>query len=217
MLPKFDLLRAKIEFEAPSPHAIAITSATGQDGRQAAARGLADSLVAAGYATLLLDTCLTNRTLGASPQRLTLEEAGQLLAPEPGSRKLSVLKLGNLLLQKATSQRHLQSALKQFRAMFDYVIMDTDYYGSPAFALSVIASADSVLATLQAGRKGTAEDSALANVLNQLGPRFLGVITLDRSLCTKSIDLMSILDSVSDWRATKPAFSGRGPKKREII
>jgi Mrp family chromosome partitioning ATPase len=212
----FDMLRAKLEFEVAPPAVIAITSSTAEDGKEIVARGLAYSLATAGYATLLLDTCLASRSPSMTPQRLTFEEAGRQLTPESGPG-IAVLNLGDLLMQKVTSHRHILSALEILRSKFDYVIINTDCGGATAFAATVVASADVVLVTVKEGRRKTADDARLSGGLEHIGPRFLGVVALDPSIIKDDPTIAPVPDAISDWRRGGIEHVNKEHQPREIV
>jgi Mrp family chromosome partitioning ATPase len=212
----FDLLRARLEFEIAPPAVIAITSSTAEDGKEIAARGLAYSLATTGYATLLLDTCLASRSPSMPPQKLTFEEAGRQLTPDSGAGTISVLNLGDLLMQKVTNQRHIASALGILRSKFDYVIINTDNGGSTAFAASVVATADAVLVTVKKGRRKTVDDARLSAGLERIGPRLLGVIALDPSIIKVDPTVAHVPDAIPDWRGRETAQVNKEHRHREV-
>ena len=197
----FDLLRAKLEFEIERPVVIAITSSTDEDGKEIVARGLADSFVSTGYRTLFMDSCLPSRSLAKPTQRLTLEEAARRVPPDAGTGKLAVLYLGDVLVQKSTSQRHVQSAFEIFRAKFDYIVINTDYFDPTAFAAIVVYTADAVLVTVRKGRRENVDDVRLATALERIGERFLGVVALDASLFRDDQTITAV--QLPDWRRSQ--------------
>jgi hypothetical protein len=210
----FDLLRARIESEVAPPAVIVITSSTAEDCQEIAARELAYSLSITGYATLYLDTRLASRGPSAPPQRLTLEEAGRKLAPDPGAGKLAVLNLGDMLMQKTTNQRHIRATLEVLRSKFDYVIVNTEHGGSTAFAATMVATSDAVLVTVKKGRREVPEDARLGADLDRVGSRFLGVVSLDPSVFKADAKVAPALDSIRDWR--RPAHEDDEYRRHEI-
>jgi Mrp family chromosome partitioning ATPase len=211
----FDLLRAKLEFEVARPAVIAITASTAEDGKDTVARELANSFVNTGYTTLYLDTCLAGRTRAKPAQRLTLEEAGREIVPDPGDGELTVLSLDDMLLQRTTSQRHIQAALAMFRNKFDYIIVNTEYGDSTAFAASVIVTADAVLAIVKKGRREEPEDARLAASLERIGSRFLGVVAVDPSIFVEDPAVSAV--AIPDWRRTQKALANKEHQRREIV
>jgi Mrp family chromosome partitioning ATPase len=216
--PSFDLLRAKVEFELGPPAVLAITSSTAEDGKEVTARGLAYSLAATGYATLYLDTCLTRRGLSLPPpQRLTFEEAGRQLTPDPGAGKLAVLNLGDLLMQRVTNQRHVISALEILRSKFDYVIINTEYGGSTAFAATVVNAADAVLVTVKTGRRESPEDARLSAALEHIGPRFLGVVAIDPAMMNDDPSTAAVADGTAEPHRGHLAHVEKELQRREMV
>jgi len=178
----FDLLRARLEVEIPRPAVIAITSSTSLDGAEISARGLAHSLATTGYPTLFIDTVPSIRGSAKPTAGPTLEEIGRQIEPASGGGNLAVLALGDVSLQKTTSQRNIHAALESLRGKFDYVVMNTEVGVASSFSTSVVAAADAVLVAVKTGRRQKAADAQLAALLNRLGVRFLGVLAVDSSI-----------------------------------
>jgi Mrp family chromosome partitioning ATPase len=200
----FDVLRSRLESAVASPSVIAVTSATAEDGKEMVARGLAYSLVNTDYTTLLLDTSSGGNGLPKPPQRLTFVEAGRLLSSDSASAKLSVLDLSDLLLQKTTSKRHMETTFRVLLTKFDYVIVNTEFGGSTAFASSIIAAADAVLVTVKKGRRETSEDRRLAASLGRLGTRFLGAVVVDPTVIDHAPTITRLSESILGWHRNEP-------------
>jgi hypothetical protein len=216
--PVFDSLRARVESDIAPPAIIAITSALAEDGREAASRGLASSLVATGYATLLLDTALGSRNLFSPAAGLKFDDiARQLAAPEPASGKLAFLTLSDALMQRTTSQRQVQSAFEILRTKFDYIVISTGLGVSNSFATSVINGAESVLVSVKLGRREQREDSVLSRNLAPLGPRFLGVIALDAATIKDPSTISAVPHVFSNASRSPPAPVETDLRRREIV
>ncbi len=179
----FDLLRVRIESEVGRPGIVAVTASTAQDGGLIAARGLATSLATIGYNTLFVNTSLAADAPSSFPAGLSFEEIGRLQGatdPEPG--EAAVLALGDVTLQRKTSHRGAEAALDVLRSRNDYVVISTGPGAAPAFANTIVATADAVLVAVRIGRRELPEDLRLSAALDYLGPRFLGLVALDPSL-----------------------------------
>lgn len=185
----FDMLRARLEVDLPRPAVIAITSSTAEDGAATAARGLAHSLAEAGYPTLFIDASKAVKGKGNMSSDLTLEELANHTIPSADSRDLSTLNLCDVTLQKKTSQRDMQSTLGLFRTKFDYVIMSAQHGVSTSFATSIVAAADAVLVAVKTGRRQRALDERVAETLERLESRFIGVIALSASVANRESTL----------------------------
>lgn len=194
MSVKFDLLRVQLENTIVRPAVIAIVASTAGDGGEAAARGLASSLARAGYSTLFVDTSLSSHNRSKSVPSLSLDEIGLLQStPDPKAGIVAVLTLGDLSLQKVTSQRDVLSAFKIFRRKFDYAIINAEYSASKSFATSLFIGADAVVVSVRKGRREEVNDARLATALEGLGSRFLGLAALDSAV----IEHYSVATNVS--------------------
>jgi Mrp family chromosome partitioning ATPase len=213
----FDLLRAKVESQVERPAVIAITAPTAHDGKETAVQGLTDSLVTAGYATLLLDTRLAGRSVAKPAQRLTFEEVGRRLIPDCGVAKLMVLNLGDVYMQKSASQRDIQAGLEILRTRFDYVVINLDFGASKAFAASVVGASDAVLVTVKVGRRETSEDARLSADLESIGSRFLGVVALDPSIIGHNGAITPVQDDIPDWRRSEVTRGYKEHQRRGVI
>jgi Mrp family chromosome partitioning ATPase len=201
----FELLRGKIEVEVVRPAVIAITSPTAEDGKEIVVRGLAESLVLAGYATLLIDACLGERKSSSRHERVGIEAASLKLLDEADSGELSLLDLSNAHLQKATNQRQIKSVFSSLRSKFDYVIIAAERGDATAFAAAVIDSVDVVLVTVRIGRRERAADRRLSAALERIGSRFLGIVAVARSA---AIDGVMGSDAAPVRRILSPAQFG---------
>jgi hypothetical protein len=195
-------LRVRIEQAVPVSSVIAITSATAQDGKEIAARGLAYSLSLSGYSTLFIDTALATRTLAAVPRGLGIEEIGRRQVPsESAPGRLAVLTLDDITLHRTTSLRGMRAALDILRSKF----------GRPtAFGEVVAAGADAVLASVRLGRRPKDADGQLAAALGQARPRFVGVVTIcPKVIASNATALVPAVAAPVKRRRIAPAWAGR--------
>jgi Mrp family chromosome partitioning ATPase len=197
--PEFDLLRARLEAEVARPAVIAITSSTAEDGKEIAARGLASSLAGTGYPTLYIDTCSTSRNGPMPFMGMTLEQIGHQVNPDP-SGHLTVLSLGDPLLQRTSSRRNIQLALEALRHKFDYIVVSTEHGVSSSFGMSIAAAADAVMATVRTGRREKAGDVRLSAALDRVGGRFLGVLMMDASAIDDNVTPIAAPAHIPDAR-----------------
>jgi Mrp family chromosome partitioning ATPase len=207
----FDLLRVRLEQGVALPAVIAMTSASTEDGKEIAARGLAHSLAICGYSTLFIDTALAERTVPALPRGLAIEEIGRRQSPaDAGTGRLAVLTLNDVMLQRTTSLRAMKATLDILRSKFDYVVISTEFGMSTAFGTAVAAGADTVLVSVKTGRRETKADVGLAAALDRIGPRFLGVVALTPSIieANSTAPVPGALPNIPRW-LTAPALITR--------
>ena len=207
----FDLLRVRLEQGVALPAVIAMTSASTEDGKEIAARGLAHSLAICGYSTLYIDTALAERTVPALPRGLAIEEIGRRQWPaDAGTGRLAVLTLNDVMLQRTTSLRAMKATLDILRSKFDYVVISTEFGMSTAFGTAVTAGADAVLVSVKTGRRETKDDDGLASALDRIGPRFLGVVALTPSIieANSTAPVPGALPNLPRW-LTVPALIPR--------
>ena len=176
---RFEMLRAKLESALRAPAVIGFTSANADDGKEAAARGLADAFVLAGYATLLLDARVAASSGAYAAQRPTLEESGRSINAERRSGELCLLVVDDLFVQQKTSKRQIETTLSMLRTKFDYIVVDLDLGLTTAFAESMVQTVDAVFACVRKGRRASPADAQLALALDRIGEHFVGLVTLD--------------------------------------
>lgn len=213
---KFDLLRVRLEAEIARPAVIALTSSTSEDGSEVAAQGLANSLAGAGYSTLYIETSLAGRSQSKPAAELELGELARLQAvPNPASGVAAVLTLSDATLQRKTSQRGLQTALETLRSKFDYVVINAGYGASASFATSIVSAADAVLVAVKKGRREGADDTRLSSVLELIGARFLGVVSLDLWI-VKSEKVSSVSAPKPEARRSQAAPVEKDRQRRDV-
>jgi hypothetical protein len=215
--PKFDLLRVRLEAEVQRPAVIAITSSTAQDGKDIAARELAHSLAATGYATLLVDTSLTSLNPSKLSPGLSLDEIGRLQSTaDPKTGVVNVLTLSDATLQRTTNTFVLESALQILRGKFDYVVISTGHGASASFSTSIVAAADAVLVSVRTGRREDAGDFGLAADLERIGSRFVGVVALDPSVIDEDL-ITSLRAGIPDGQRSSKAQVKSERHPREFV
>ena len=172
---EFDQLRAQVEAEVARPGVVAMTAASRPDAPGVAARGLAESLALAGYATLLIAT--SSEAGGAAT--MTLQDVAHSITPDATAAGPVVVSAGNSAQQRHVSRRAVQLAFETLRRKFDYVVVEASYENALPFATSVIAASDAVLVAVKAGRRERGADARLATALERDGVTFLGIVALD--------------------------------------
>jgi hypothetical protein len=216
--PNFDDLRARLEGEIARPAVIAVASSTSEDGKDIAGRGLAHSLAIAGYSTLLVDTRIANRGQVKFPQGLGLDEiVAQLSTPSAERGSLASLALSDPSIQRTTSQRVMGTALAILRQKFEYVVINTEFGSSPTLTTSVVTSADAVLVTVQTGRREKTADAKLSALLGRIGPRFLGVVAIDKSVIRSAEPAYRPDAALLNERRTQTSHVERERRLREIV
>jgi Mrp family chromosome partitioning ATPase len=210
----FDLLRARLEVEIARPSVIAVTSSTNEDGKEIAAQGLAYSFAGTGYRALFVDSSLSGGGLSKPAPGLTLEEIGRLVTHDPGTGNSAVLTLNDIVLQRTTSRRNVESALDILRSKFDYVVISTEEGVSTPFATAIVSAADAVLVTVKTGRREKAGDTRLAAALRGIGSRFLGVLALDRTIIREGATIVTV--AAANPRRTLPAHMDKTRQRLEV-
>ena len=95
-----------------------------------------------------------------------------------GFANLSLVPLG-VCADRSQAER-ITEALGEFhaalRSQFDYVLVDTDYVGSPFFSQATVASGDGVVLVLRAGRTNRQVAGRACDTIRRIGGQILGVV-----------------------------------------
>jgi Mrp family chromosome partitioning ATPase len=197
----FDMLRARLEVDVVRPAVIAIASSTAGDGAGSVAHALAQSLASTGYPTLYMETAHNSRGGSRPSIGMTFAECTRSVVPPSGN--LSVLNLSDVGLQKRTSQRDVQSTLESLRTSFDYIVVNAEHGLSTSFETAVVTAADAVIVSVKSGRRQTSSDSRLAQELERLEDRFLGVIALSSAALNDYANLYTGISVVTKAQRNK--------------
>jgi Mrp family chromosome partitioning ATPase len=181
--PSFELLRAAVESGVHRPGVVAVTSAVPEDGKTAASYGLAASLGAIGYRTLLIDgaahkDAIVRPATGSSIEEMLLDAPSETVIP-----KLRVVSLAAPALREA-SLPSVAQALTAVRSSgrYDYVVVNAGCVLGSAFSAHIVNSADAVLVAIRAGRRRHVEDAQLTERLGQIVSRFFGIVAIEPSI-----------------------------------
>ncbi|MGP6156075.1 MAG: hypothetical protein ACLPYS_00825 [Vulcanimicrobiaceae bacterium] len=190
---ELQLLRVRIEAFASGPAVIMVTSARTGDGKSLTAWSLADSLAAAGHATVLVDANTdAPRTTGAALvrdlRRFPNEDIAEWARPF-GPNGLSVLSMSSREVVTTSSRQTIRHLTTQLRKRFDFAIVDTGALPKNNIALLMAAAADGVLVAVRTGRPATKEDLTLVRMLQQTNRRILGVVLTSK----ETIDLFELI------------------------
>ena len=191
--PSFELLRAAVEGGVHRPGVVAVTSAVPEDGKTAAAHGLAASLGAIGYRTLLIDSAVQRDPIvrpaaGSSLEEMLLDAPSETVIP-----RLRVVSLAAPAIREA-SLPSVAQALTAVRSSgrYDYVVVNAGCVLASAFSAHIVNSADAVLVAIRAGRRRHAEDAQLTERLGQNAGRFFGVVAIEPSIVTSPSILVGL-------------------------
>ena len=182
----FGVIRATVEAEIAAPGVLTISSAEGGDGKTAVATGVARSLAAAGYRTLVIDAgAPTAESFCAKlglPPALPVSVA---TSAEHLSDSVHKAFAGCDVLLLAEDSEASPSAVAvaalfaAVRAQYDYAVVDTRAIsdGGATFARC----ADGVVLAVREGRAAGAADGEAVAVLERIRARFLGVVATTRA------------------------------------
>ena len=155
---RFQIVRTQIEFHAPAPAVILVTSANADDGSTIAAIGLADCLAAAGHRVALLTSSLESAERDGARPRFVLHSLTDKLGV--GSR-----------LSEAVA-----ALAEEARREYDYTIIDGAPVPESAVSMSFASSVEAVLLSIRLGRSRCAEDELMMQALVRAEARVLGVV-----------------------------------------
>jgi Mrp family chromosome partitioning ATPase len=95
-----------------------------------------------------------------------------------GFANLSLVPLGGC--SDRSQAERITEALGEFHAAFrdqyDYVLIDTDYVGSPFFSQATVASGDGVVLVLRAGKTNRQIAGRACDTIRRIGGQILGVV-----------------------------------------
>jgi Mrp family chromosome partitioning ATPase len=175
----FGVIRSTVEAEITSPGVLTISSARPGDGKTGVAVGIARSLAASGYRTLLIDAGTDEgHTLSARlgiqappvPVAAAAEHLAKLVRPAFEGCDILSIRGGNAGAS-AVAVAELFAAVK---ALYQYAIVDTRAIGNGGATFA--RCADGVILTLREGRAAESADSETVAVLDRIRARFLGVV-----------------------------------------
>jgi Mrp family chromosome partitioning ATPase len=189
MTNPFLVIRATVETEIPAPGILAISSALAGDGKTAVSAGIARSLAAGGYRTLVLDAgnpidserAVTREALTEQAAHERLSHA--VRATASGCDYLALRDLG----ADVSSSVAIAALYAAVRARYQYAVVDTSVLNGDGLALA--RGADGVVLAVREGRAIVPADGEAVDLLNRLHVRFLGVVaTTDRQTSEFSSD-----------------------------
>jgi Mrp family chromosome partitioning ATPase len=194
----FTVIRATLETDVPKPGIITISSALPGDGKTAVAAGIARSLAAGGYRTLVLDAGATPEAApGAQRDALTLEGAHDRLnhavrATGSGCDYLSLQDIG----ADVSSSVGIGALYDAIRSRYEYAVVDASVLNGDGLALA--RGADGVVLAVREGRAIAPADGEAVELLNRVHARFLGVVATTERIATEYSNDANLSDRLKD-------------------
>jgi Mrp family chromosome partitioning ATPase len=213
--PSFDLLRARVESNVRRPGVVVVTSALSGDGKTAASHGLAASLGAIGYRTLLVDAGVRWDTIAWPARAASIEEMLIESATESAIPRLRIVALTNPALARESSLPSVENALAAARGCYDYVVVDAGCALENALASHFVSSADAVLVVVRAGRRRRTDDERLARSLERLDAQFFGVVAISPSIVDSASTIVRVRSSETGHSLPPDRFE-REPMLRSV-
>jgi Mrp family chromosome partitioning ATPase len=187
----FSVIRATVEAEIAAPGVLTISSACAGDGKTAVATGVARSLAAAGYRTLLIDAAgvtaesLSERLGVPPPAAVSVTDAtpnvsGAVRPAFPGCDVLALAAEG----EAGPSAVALAEMFAAVRSQYDYAIVDARAVddGGATFARC----ADGVVLAVREGRAAVSADGDAVALLERIRARFMGVVATEPAPRTRT-------------------------------
>jgi capsular exopolysaccharide synthesis family protein len=166
---------------------LVFTGAVAGDGISTVVAHLGEMLARRGEKVLLIDANARHPSLHQHfglPVRpglaefLTGEVSREAVVHPTGFEHLSLVPLGNCK-NRAEADRITEAVAEfpsAFAEEFDYVLMDTDYIGSPFFSQAAVAACDGVILVIRAGRTNRQVAGRACETVQRIGGRILGVV-----------------------------------------
>jgi len=183
-MDQIEMLRTQLETSLQLPTILVISSARKDDGKGLVAAGLARSMEAAGYSTLLV----------LADEQTT---AGQGLTEPKSLAEISDLGIARFVRASRSSENMMaipsnnfrqkvsRDAVARFcetcRASYEVTVVDAGPVLRSAFAMLLSAAGDGVLIVIRDGRRVCADDRQLAKMLASEKTPFLGVVSVAAS------------------------------------
>jgi Mrp family chromosome partitioning ATPase len=190
LLDQIEMLRVQLETMLPMPVFLAISSARDNDGKGLLASGLARSMHAASYSTLLVlaDERTHDVERGLKPNSLReisdLGIARHLAPPSPASPDVMILPISEI--KHAISRIDVARFAETCRSSYKVTIVEAAAMLTNSFAMFATLLADGVLLTVREGRRVCSEDRQLATTLAHNETSFLGVVAVAASMIPDS-------------------------------
>jgi Mrp family chromosome partitioning ATPase len=176
-----EMLRVQFETALPGPSVLVVSSAQSGDGKSVAALGLAKSMLAAGYATLVV------LAEGRGPRQTAVEPGSLREILDAGLERFAwkslrtgcdAIALGNREIRQSASREAVAEFLGACRRAYDFTIVDAGSVLSNNLSLLLAIAADGVMLTVREGRRVHAADRDVVKTLERERAKFLGVVSI---------------------------------------
>lgn len=185
LLDQIEMLRAQLETALPMPVLLVVSSARSDDGKGMVASGLASSMQAAGYSTLLVLADEQTQDVDAFPEPKSLAELSDRgigrYAVRAARTHASIIVVPSKKIRHTISREGVTRFSATCRASFQVTIVEVAAVLTNAFAMLMSVAADGVLLTIREGRRVCAEDRQLAKMLVREQAQFLGLVSIQGS------------------------------------
>ncbi len=180
---RYQALRTQIEFNAPAPAVILVTSATVNDGSTIAAIGLADCLGSAGHRVALVATSLEG----------TMEV----------ERHFALHSLSEKLGTRRDISDNVAAFIDSSRSEFDYTIVEAPPILESRVSLAFAGAVEAVVLSIRLGRMRCPEDDLMMQALERAQARVLGVVGASEA-SIRELDATGRTAAQRDEYATRP-------------
>lgn len=174
------VLRARVEAGVGRPAVVTVTSARRGDGKSLLARGLADSLAAAGHSTLFIDAAtddLSPRGFRSAPKLIVHPNYDIREYVVSGrSAEPDVVGVFSSGVGESSSLDSVESMLAQCRASYQFSIIDTSVAIDSPLGLLFASASDALLIAIQRGRAASGGDRELLTAIKGMRTTLLGVV-----------------------------------------
>lgn len=193
----FTVIRATVETDLATPGILTISSALPGDGKTAVAAGIARSLAAGGYRTLVVDAgALPAVAPGAAHEPLTLDGARDRLthavrATGSGCDYIALKDLG----ADVSSSVGIGALYAAIRERYEYGVVDAGVLNGDGLALA--RGADGVVLAVREGRAIQPRDGEAVELLNRVHARFLGVVATTERVADEYSNDANLIDRLT--------------------
>lgn len=179
---QLQLLRAQVETSVTMPGVLTISSACRGDGKSAIASGIAASMQAAGYRTLLLDVGSGADAVEPSGSPINLDQFADIgarpFALKSGEYGFDMVSLRRAALLASVSLTSLRKAFDACKRQYDIVIIDAPTIVDSNSGMLFARAADALLLTVRAKRRIVRADHETLRLLEREDVTFLGTVAV---------------------------------------
>ena len=187
---QIEMLRVQLETALPTPLLLVVSSAREGDGKNVVASGLARSMDAAGYSTLLVFAGERAPDIDGALEPRSVDEVSEFgIAPYLVRRSranLHMMALSDDRVRHTVSRESFARFAATCRSTYQVTIIEAAASLTSSFTMFAAVAADGVLLTVREGRRVCAEDRQLAKTLAREKSPFLGIVAVNASTIRNS-------------------------------